>query len=231
MLNRHSSSGLVRPGNARRGRGRGRCGVAGVRLRVPETVRRRSGKDSFPIFSTLYPSVERFCEPGGCISCRAGNFISFSWPGAPGPAMKGSFQGHARAKGACRTHCSSIRVWTMRGRRCGDDRARRLEGSPFGRLEGRQGGEAVHAGSRREEEGCWVKSVCKGMEKSLPRFSGFFKAGGAGLFFIRCEWEAAEADAFREMFPHGGRMLFPPCVSVFLRLIILPLSCGGSQEK
>ncbi len=92
-------------------------------------------------------------------------------------------------------------------------------------------GEAAHAGRQQARRRVLRKSVCKGMEESLPRFFRFFKKAGLVCFSSVVSGKAEKADAFREIFPALGEECLPPCVFRFLRLIILPLSGGGESRE
>lgn len=77
-------------------------------------------------------------------------------------------------------------------------------------------GEAVHAGRQQARRRRVLrKSVCKGMEESLPRFFRFFKKAGLVCFSSAVNGKAEKADAFREMFPHWGKNAFLPVFPAF----------------
>ena len=92
-------------------------------------------------------------------------------------------------------------------------------------------GEAAHAGRQQARRRVLRKSVCKGMEESLPRFFRFFKKAGLVCFSSVVSGKAEKADAFREIFPALGEECLPPCVFRFLRLIILPLWRGVKRSN
>ena len=110
-------------------------------------------------------------------------------------------------------------------------RARRLEDSPFGRLEGRWGGRGGPCRQAAGEKKGAAEECLQGHGEEFATFFRFFKKAGLVCFSSAVNGKAAEADAFREMFPALGEECLPLCVFRFLRLIILPLSCGGESRE
>lgn len=72
-------------------------------------------------------------------------------------------------------------------------RARRLEDSPFGRLEGRWGGRGGPCRQAAGEKKGAAEECLQGHGGEFATVFPVFQEGWTGLFFIRCEWESGES--------------------------------------
>ena len=113
----------------------------------------------------------------------------------------------------------------------GHEKADEIPG-PAGNTSGRRGrgGRPCRQAAGEKKKGA-AEECLQGHGEEFATFFRFFKKAGLVCFSSAVNGKAAEADAFREMFPALGEECLPLCVFRFLRLIILPLSCGGESRE